>query len=258
MPERIIFAIQKGGVGKTTSTVATAEILAAAGYKVLVVDADSQGNATRMLTGKSIYDNTGHTLMEAIQEGNAEPYILPISSNLDLIPAEDRFSVFSRYIYTTNIKHPYAVLQRLLEPVENRYDFVFVDTGPTLGDALINALVYADRIIAPVDSGDLAMDGVLRFMEFVDATREEGHAHAEMLGILLTMRDGRSKYEKDVAAGLREAFGALVFDTEIHRRVKIKEMSSRTMDLDDEALVSYFELAEEILERIKGGKRDDQ
>ena len=78
MTNRIMFALQKGGVGKTTSTVAVAEILAAAGYKVLVCDFDPQGNATKMLTQSSIYRYSGHTIMEAIQIGKAEPYIIPV------------------------------------------------------------------------------------------------------------------------------------------------------------------------------------
>ncbi len=250
MPKRIVFAIQKGGVGKTSSTVAVSEILAAAGYKVLVVDFDSQGNATKMLTQNSIYSYTGSTIMEAVQAGDANPYILNVKEGLDLIPAEDRLATFSRYIYTSRINNPYAVLKRILEPIERRYDFVFVDVGPTLGDHMINAIVYADRIIVPVDTGDLAMDAMVRFIEFVDETRTEGHTNAVIDGILLTMRDKRStRYERDISDGIRAAYGSLVFKTEIHRRVKIKEMSSIGVDIIEPAMEDYISLVEEIIER---------
>ena len=252
MPHRIIFALQKGGVGKTTSTVASAEILAAAGYRVLVVDMDSQGNATRMMTGESIYKFSGRTTMEAIRAGDAEPYIYNVRDNLDLIPAEDRLAAFSRYIYTSRISNPYATLKRLLEPIESRYDFVFVDVGPTLGDTVVNAIVYADHIIIPVDLGDLAMDAMVRFMEFVDESRAEGHTNATALGILLTMKDGRTKYERDVAESIRGAYGDLVFQSEIHRRVSLKEMSAAGVDLGAEAMEYYFSLVEEIIKRIGG------
>ena len=251
MPIRIIFALQKGGVGKTTSTVAIAEILAATGYRVLVVDADSQGNATRILTGSSIYDNTGHTLMEAIQEGNAVPYIQQVNTGLDLIPAEDRFSTFSRHIYTSGIKYQFRVFKRLLEPIEDGYDFVFIDVGPSLGDAMINAIVYADYIIAPMDGGDLSMDALIRFDEFVAAIRREGHTAAELLGIFFTLRDRRSRYEKDITIGVRETYGDLVFDTEVGRRVRLKEMSAIGIDTIDEAMEDYTALAEEIINRLK-------
>lgn len=250
MTQRIIFALQKGGAGKTTSTAAVAEILAATGYRVLVVDADSQGNATRILTGRSIYENTGYTIMEAIQAGDATSYIMEIKPGIDLIPAEDKFSTFSRYISTARVSNPHAVFKRLLEPVESRYDYVFIDVGPSLGDALVNAIVYADYVIIPQDGGDLAMDALLRFTEFVDAIRAEGHTKAEILGIFFTMRDRRSRYEKDISSGVREAYGDLVFDTEVRRRVRLKEMSATGIDTIDESMEDYIALTEEIVNRI--------
>lgn len=252
MPKRITFALQKGGVGKTTSTVSTAEILAAAGYRVLVVDFDSQGNATKMLTGMSIYSFSGRTIMEAIQEGDAEPYIVSPADNLDLLPAEDRLAAFSRYIYTARIDNPYAALKRILEPIEGRYDYIFIDVGPELGDKAINAIVYADLIIIPVDMGDLAMDAMVRFMEFVDETRKEGHTDAVIAGILLTMRDGRPiRYERDITEGLRSTYGDLVFKSEIRRLTKIKEIGAGGVDLEDPAMADYISLAEEIIERSR-------
>ena len=251
MPHRIMFGLQKGGVGKTTSTVAVAEKLASSGYRVLVVDFDSQGNTTRMLTGKSIYEYSGSTIMEAIQTGNADPYIFGINANLELIPAEDKLSTFSRYIYTSGMANPYAALKRVLEPIEDSYDFVFIDVGPTLGDTVINAIVYVDHIIIPVDGGDLAMEAMVRFMEFIEATREEGHTGAEVLGIAITMRDRRSKYEKDVSDMIRQAYGPLVFETEIGRRVKIKEMSAEGIDLVEPAMEDYFSLTSEIMSRLR-------
>lgn len=251
MVKRITFALQKGGVGKSSSTVVVSEILAAAGYKVLVVDFDSQGNATKMLTQSSIYRYSGKTIMEAIQQGNAKPYIVPVKDGLDLIPAEDKLATFSRYIYTNRIENPYAVLKRLLEPLEAAYDYVFVDVGPSLGDTVINAIVYADSIIVPVDMGDLALDAMIRFIEFVDATREEGHTNAEIVGILLTMKDGRkTRYETDITNGLRAGYGDLVFTSEIRRRVRVKEISAKGVDLNDPDMGDYFTFAEEMIHRL--------
>lgn len=252
MPTRIVFATNKGGCGKSTSTAICAEILAAAGYKVLAIDLDSQGNLTRILTGESKYKFRGRSIMEAVQQGNAEPYIEPLKDGLDLIPAEDRLAMFSRYIYTNKVINPYAAIKRLLAPIESRYDFVFIDVSPSLGDTVINAIVYADKVIIPVDSGDLGMDALIGFQEFVETTRAEGHTGAEVFGILLTMRDRRSKYEKDIAEGLRETFGDLVFKTEIGRKVKIKEMSATGIDVANPAMDEYLSLVEEILTKIRG------
>lgn len=259
MTQRIIFALQKGGVGKTSSTVAVAEILAASGYKVLVVDFDSQGNATKMLTKDSIYKFSGRTIMEAIKERRAEPYIVNVKERLDLIPAEDKLALFPQHIYTNEIKMPYAVLKRLLAPIEDRYDFVFVDVGPTLGDNMINAIVYADHVFIPLDTGDFAMDAMVRFIKFVNDAREKRFTKAEIGGIFLTMKDGRfTNYERDISDGIREAYGDLKLKTEIHRRIKLKEMSSEGVDVVAEAMEDYLDLTEEILQRIRKEAHHEQ
>ena len=254
MPHRLSFALQKGGVGKSSSTVAVASILATAGYRVLVVDFDPQGNATRMLTGNSIYHYSGATIMEAIQAGDAEPYIVGITPRLDLIPAEDELATFSRHIYTSKISKPYAVLKRLLEPIENQYDFVFVDIGPSLGDTVVNAIVYTDAIIIPVDLGDLAMEGMIRFMEFIEETQKAGHTQARVAGILLTMKDGRLKNDKELSKDIRTMYGDLVFETEIHRRARIKEIASKGIELKDSSMIDYIKLVEEIIQRLEKGE----
>lgn len=253
MVNRISFATNKGGVGKSTSTAFCAAILAELGYKVLAVDMDSQGNLTRMLTQNSIYKYSGHTIMEAVRDNNAAPYILEVRDGLHMLPADDKLAVFPRFIYTSKVENPYAALKRLLQPIEDAYDFVFVDAGPSLGDHMINTIVYADRIFVPVDTADLGMDAMLRFIEFVDDSRAEGHTSAVIDGILLTMKDGRTtKYEQDISDGLRSAYGNLVFKTEIRRRVKIKEMSANGIDISSEAMADYVALVEEIIERTKG------
>lgn len=249
MAKKITYALQKGGVGKSTSTVATATILAEIGYRVLVVDFDPQGNATKMLTGDSIYQYTGRTIMEAIQAGDAAPYIMPINDRLDLIPAEDYLAAFSRYIYTSKVNNQTEVLKRILDPLDSKYDYIFIDIGPSLGDATINTIVYADHIIVPVDLGDLSMDALVRFVEFVDEARAQGHTSAVITGILLTMRDSRSKYEREIGETLRASYGSVVFDTEIRRRVRIKEISADGVNLAEPAMEDYYALVEEIIKR---------
>lgn len=251
MAKRLTFALQKGGVGKSTTTASVAEIMATAGFDVLVVDFDSQGDTTKILTQNSIYDYTGKTIMEAIQQGDARPYIVPVSNGLDLIPAEDKLATLPRHIYTKRIDNPYAVLKRLLEPLEDDYDYIFVDVGPSLGDHMINAIVYADRIIIPVDCGDLAMDAMVRFIKFVEAIAKEGHSSAEIAGILLTMRDGRTRYEREISEGVRAIYGDLVMQTEIRRLVRIKEISVKGIKVEDESMSDYFSLVEEMISKFE-------
>jgi len=251
LTRRLTFALQKGGVGKSTSTAATATILAAAGYRVLAVDMDSQGNLTKMLTQRSIYDFAGSTIIEAIEAGDARPYIAEAAENIDLLPADDRLSMLSRYIYTRKVQNPRLLLKRLLQPIEHDYDFVFVDVGPSLGDALVNAIAYADHIIMPVDCGDLSTDAMVRFTEFVEEFGEEERGAADIIGVLLTMQDGRAKYDRDVIDGVRAVYGDLVFDTVIRRRVGLKSMSAHGVQVSAPAMEDYIAMVDELLQKLK-------
>ena len=254
MVKRLMIASNKGGVSKTTSTVITAEILAEAGYKVLVVDLDTQGNATQMLTGDSIYRFTDRSVMEAIKEQNAEEYMVEIRDNLCLLPAEDMLATFSRYIYTAGIKEPVKVIKNTLEPIESHFDFIFMDCPPSLGDIVLNSVVYADYVILPVDGGAFALDALSRFIDFINSAREEGHTQAEILGVLITMKDGRSNHEKDIGSAVRAEHGDLVFNAEIKKRAKIKEMAHSGVNLQLRehltVLDDYFDFTEEVIKRV--------
>lgn len=256
MARKLTFALQKGGVGKTTSTVVTAEILGNIGYRVLVADFDPQGNATKMLANRSIYDFSGRTIMEAIQTGSVYGFIENLSENVSLIPAEDRLATFSRYIYTNRIDRPYSVLSRILSNVDAEFDFILIDVGPSLGDEMMNAISCVDDVIIPVDLGDLAMEAMTRFISFIDSARDRGYSHAAVAGILLTMRDARSRYEREISEGIRAVYGDLVFETEIRRRTKIKEISANGVDLSDRTMIDYVEFVAEYLKRLEDGNHD--
>lgn len=254
MAKRLMIMSQKGGVSKTTSTVVTAEILAEAGYKVLVVDLDTQGNATQMLTGSSIYKYSGRSVMEAIKERNAGEYMVQTKENLYVLPAEDMLATFSRYIYTSQIKEPLKVIKRTLEPIEDDFDYIFLDCPPNLGDIVLNAVIYVDYVIVPVDSGAFALDALSRFIDFINGAKEEGHTQAEVLGVLMTMKDTRSNHEKDIAEEVRDEYKSLVFDAEIRKRAKIKEMALSGVDLSSRehlmVIEDYLKFVEEVIERV--------
>lgn len=256
MAHKIAFSIQKGGVGKSTTTVIVAELLAAAGYRVLVLDLDSQGNATAMITGNDIYEYSGRTILEAMKEMSPEEYVLHIKENLDLIPAEDLLITFSRFIYTKNVDGKTRVLQNTIEQIEDRYDFILMDCPPALGDLTLNAIVYTDYIITPVQLGGFCLTALSRFIDFIDGAREEGHTTAEILGILFTMKD-RSRVEREIAHSIRETYGSKVLSAEVRKRAKLKEfaLTGASMSRKDEvdALEDYIAAVEEIIERINEG-----
>lgn len=257
---KIMAGIQKGGVGKSTTASVLSEILAASGYKVLVVDLDSQGNTTQMLTQKNIYDFSGSTIFEALKELNPNPYIVSIKENLDLLPAEDMLSTFSRYIYTHRIQAPAKVLTETLNELEKEYDFVVMDCPPNLGDIVINAIACSDYIIVPVQLEPFSMDALDRFLAIVEEAKEEGYTTAKLLGIAFTMVDRRNAINKSVGNVIREKYGSTVFKSEIRMRAKLKEFTltgtlmSKKAEVD--ALQDYINLAEELIQRVKEDQRN--
>lgn len=254
MAHKIMVSIQKGGCGKTTTTAILAEILAASGYKVLVLDLDSQGNATQMLTQRNIYEFSGQTVLEAIKEEDPEKYIVEVKENLHLLPAEDMLVTFSRYIYTKGFNKPLEVLKNAMESIENSYDFILIDCPPNLGDTVLNATVYADYYLIPVQCEAFGLDALDRFIQFMRDAKEEGHTNVELLGIVFTMRDNRTVSEKVISDSIRRNYGESVFQTEIRRRAKIKDFSllGTTMEKksDINALEEYMNLTEEVIKRV--------
>lgn len=250
MTKRVIIASQKGGQAKTTSTVILATILASIDYKVLVVDFDAQGNTTSMMTRGSIYKYSGSTIMEAIRENKAREYVVEVTENLHLLPAEDMVATFPNYIYTKYSGNPLHALKNTLAPIEHEYDFVFVDLPPSLGDSVINAIVYADYVVIPADYGAFGMDALDRYVEFIDATREQGHTKAEILGIVMVMKSARSNHEKGIRKLIQDSYGELMFQTEIRRLSKIKESALHGVDLEHEDISDYMKFALEFIERI--------
>lgn len=254
MAHKIMFGCQKGGVGKSTSTVILAEMFALSGFKVLVLDLDSQGNATQMLTQQSIYANTGKTILEAIKETNPGEYLLHPRDNIDLLPADDMLVSFSRYIYQERVSDPINTLGNAIREIEDDYDIILMDCPPNLGDIVLNAIVYSDYIVVPVNPDAFGMDALERFIDNIEDARNAGHTEAKILGVLFTMRETRNSLERTIGNDIRERYGNLIFQTEIRRRAKLKEYAltgvRMVKKVDVDTLEDYISLAEEMINRI--------
>jgi chromosome partitioning protein len=250
----IAFANQKGGVAKTTSTLNLAVALQERGLRVLVVDLDPQGNLT-MSQGlnpdsieRSMFDVLVHRLpiTEVIQEREVD---LAVSS-IDLAGAELALS--------SQIGRERA-LEKSLGPVKHAYDYVLIDTPPSLGLLTINALVAADGVIVPVQCEYLSLRGLVQLENTLSMIRENLNPNVRIVGILPTMFDGRTLHSKEAVEILTENFGPLVFNTRIRKTVRyaeapVKGSSVLKYDPRGPAADAYRDLAKEVLNGAKARK----
>lgn len=252
----ISFGIQKGGAGKTTTTAITAFLLAKAGKKVLAVDFDSQGNLTQFLTQRNIYDFTERTALEALKEQNAAPYIHPVSTNLDIMPAEDFLITFSSWLYQEyRGKTASHVLKDTLETVKDLYDFILIDLPPNLGDHTINGLTASDFAVVMLQSEPFCHDALDRYLETLQAVKKKTNPDLVLAGILTVMLDARTTLDTAILDKARSDYEDIVFHTVIKRRSRIKEFTVTGLQLttkaDHDALEPYNNFVKELLKRVQ-------
>jgi chromosome partitioning protein len=243
----ISFANQKGGVAKTTTTLNLAVAFAEAGHKVLCIDLDPQGNLT-MSQGidpdkveKSLYDVLVNDL--PISEVIAEREIDIAVASIDLAGAEIAMS--------TKIGRERS-LEKALREVSGDYDFICIDTPPSLGLLTINALTASDKVIVPVQCEYLSMRGLVQLQNTLKMIQENLNPDVEIEGILPTMFDARTVHAKEAVEILEENFGDLVFKSRIRKAVKFAEAPVRgasvlKYDPDSNAANYYRDLAKEVL-----------
>lgn len=248
---RIIFLNQKGGVGKTTTCVNLGSSLCAMGYKVLLVDFDSQGNLTGAVSGDgrkaTMYDViTGSVLAEdAVQETPFQNlYLIPSSLdlaglNVELVDEEER-NFF---------------LRNKISSLDSLFDFIFVDCPPSLGVITMNALAWAESIIIPMQCEYFAMEGLNLLMRTVSNVRKGLNPDIRILGIVFTMFSKRNRLNADVVQDTTSFFPELVFKTVIPRTVRLAEAPSyglpiNVYDVSNAGNKAYTALAKEVVKRV--------
>jgi len=247
----IAFANQKGGVAKTTSTLNLAAALAEQDHRVLCIDMDPQGNLT-MSQGlnpdsieRSMFDVLVHRLPIQNVIENAE-VDLAVSS-IDLAGAEMALS---------SMIGRERALEKALLPMKTEYDYILVDTPPSLGLLTINALVAADHVIVPVQCEYLSLRGLVQLENTLAMIRENLNPNVEIMGILPTMFDRRTLHAREAVEILEENFGDLVFKTRIKKTIRyaeapVKGTSVLKYDPSGNAANAYRDLAKEVLNGAK-------
>ena len=251
MTKIISIANQKGGVGKTTTTINLATSLSAVNRRVLLVDADPQGNAS---TGMGIeYNNRSPNLYDIISSGIFDESVLKktIVPNLDIITANTNLAASE--IELASVERREFVISNILSKIKN-YDYILIDCPPALGLLTINSLVASNSIIVPLQSEFFALEGISSLMNSVQLIKENYNPGLEVEGILLTMVDKRNSLSSLVEKDVREHFGDTVYETTIPRNVKISEAPSHgkpaiLYDVNCSGSMAYISLAREIINK---------
>jgi len=252
MAKVISIANQKGGVGKTTTSINLSSIVAAAEKKTLLIDIDPQSNSS---SGVGVTNHSPSVYEVLIGTQNISdviintymPYLDILPSNINLVGAE---------IELVDMDNREGLLKRAVDKIRNDYDFIFIDCPPSLGLLTLNSLNASDSVIVPVQCEYFALEGLGQLLNTINIVKQHFNKDLTIEGVLLTMFDTRLRLSHQVAEEVRKYFGNKVFETVIHRNVRISEAPSFgkpiiLYDAISSGAKNYMALASELLERNK-------
>jgi chromosome partitioning protein len=255
MARVIAIANQKGGVGKTTTTINLGATLAVADMKVLIIDADPQGNSTSGLglRGKARRTFYHSLILNEPLSGIALDTELP---NLKIIPSEK--TLVAAEIELVEVPDREFKLKALLDPLAMDFDYVLIDCPPSLGLLTLNALAAADSVLIPIQCEYFALEGVSELWDTLVRVRRTINPSLTVEGFLLTMFDERTNLSAQVMSDLRDFLGSQVFTTIIPRNVRLAEAPSHgkpiiLYDIKSKGAESYVRLAKEVINNVKKG-----
>ncbi|WP_071392727.1 ParA family protein [Bacillus tuaregi] len=260
----ITMGIQKGGCGKSTTTGILSYLLQEDGYRVLAIDMDSQGNLTELLSRRASNEFVDKSILEALQQNNIKRYIVPISENLNLLPANNFLATFSRWLYTKQTykgqiaqfnSNPSLILDTILDQIRDDYDFIVIDTPPALSEETMNSLCASEYVVVLFESSNWCYSAIHNFMDSVISANNFGRRNTKVIGILRTLNDMRRNDAKAFNEIIEEDYPEDVFKTIITRKAPIGRLSLYGFKDNPElkqALETYRSFYKELMERVKG------
>jgi chromosome partitioning protein len=252
MGKIIAIANQKGGVGKTTTSISLAASLGVLEKKILVVDADPQANASSGLglDVNKVEGGTYHVLEHSLTA--KEAIVKTTSPNVDIIPAH--IDLVAIEIELVDKEEREYMLKKALAEIKDDYDYILIDCAPSLGLITLNSLVAADSVIIPIQCEYFALEGLGKLLNTIKSIQNIHNPNLEIEGLLLTMFDSRLRLSNQVVDEVRKHFSSMVFDTIIRRNIRLGEAPSYgesiiTYDATSKGAINYLNLAQELLKK---------
>jgi chromosome partitioning protein len=253
MGKRIAIANQKGGVGKTTTSISLASGLAQLGNKVLLVDLDPQGNASRGvgLDVATLKNSLFDVLMSGVSLKESIRYTA--MKSLSILPASLQLASIESTISNMGFTDPYFLLKNALDPIKENYDFVIFDCPPSLGWLSVSALVACDTVLVPVQCEYFAMEAVAQILATIQQVQRDYNDKLSIEGFLLTMYDPRTRLATEISTEVRGLFKENTFYTQIPRNVSLAEASAKGMPIhlyrpSSSGAEAYLALAKEVMD----------
>ena len=254
MAKVITVTNQKGGVGKTTTSINLSFYLAKAGKKTLLIDFDPQGNAS---SGLGIDKNDLDRTMCDVMLGECELKDIVVANKVKKLYVAPTIPELANVeVQMAEMENKFLILKRAIQSVADDYDYIIIDSPPSLSLLTVNGMIAADYLLIPVQTEFYALEGVTQLLKSMDLVRKAMNPDLKLLGVLATMYDRRTTLSSQVLAEVKKFFKDKVFDTTIPRNVRLAEAPSHGVaigqyDRFSKGATAYKSLAEEVMERTK-------
>lgn len=254
MGKIIAIANQKGGVGKSTTSINLSSCLAEKGKKVLVIDIDPQGNTSSGLgIDKNRLENSIYDVLTG-EEMISDCIHKDVYENLDVLPANVNLS--GAEIELIDLEDRSYVLKSKLDEIKDNYDFIIIDCPPSLSILTVNSLTASDSVIVPIQCEYYALEGISQLIKTIELVKDRLNPNLEMEGVVFTMYDSRTNLSAQVIENVKDNLSGNIYDTVIPRNVRLAEAPSHGLpinyyDSKSAGAVGYRKLADEVIEHIK-------